>query len=130
MKKLFTICFIIATVFTANAQTFNAKDLDGMWERSDGVRISISGTAVFADGSIALIFAVGNSGWPESVIQYNSKFKNIKHKENNTWTASNFAYSREKKTFISSGNTVLIMNDDKSDFKCGGYTYYRKSLIH
>lgn len=130
MKKLITICFLIVTAFTTNAQTFDAKDMDGIWERNDGVRLSIDGTAVFAEGSKALIFAVGNSGWPESVIKYNFKFQDIKHKGTNTWSASNFAYSKEKKTFIPSGNTSMIMSDDKSNFKCGGYTYYRKSLIH
>lgn len=130
MKKLLTICFIIATIATTNAQTFDAKDLDGMWERNDGVRISISGTAVFAEGSRALIFAIGNSGWPESVVQYNYKFQHIKHKGNNTWTANNYAFSKVKNTFISSGNSILIMNKDKSDFSCDGYIYYRKSLIH
>ena len=129
MKKLITICLLLATIFTINAQTFDAKDLDGMWERSDGVRVQIQGTAIFAEGSRALIFAVGNSGWPTSVVQYNFKFTNIKHKENNTWTANNNAFSKANNTFIPSGNSILIMNKDKSDFTSGGYTYYRKSLI-
>lgn len=124
-------CFLtIMVISNVQAQTFDAKDMDGMWERNDGVRISIDGTAVFAEGSRALIFAVGNSGWPESVIQYNYKFQNIKHKGNNTWTASNNAYSKAKKNFIPSGSSLLIMNKDKSDFTCDGYTYYRKSLVH
>ena len=130
MKKLISICLLLATTFTINAQTFDAKDMDGMWERNDGVRISITGTAIFAEGSRALIFAVGNSGWPTSVVQYNFKFTNIKHKENNTWTANNNAFSKANNTFIPSGNSILIMNKDKSDFTSGGYTYYRKSLIH
>lgn len=130
MKKLITICLLMATTFTVTAQTFDAKDMDGMWERSDGVRISITGTAIFAEGSRALIFAVGNSGWPTSVVQYNYKFTNIKHKGNNTWTANNNAFSKTNNTFIPSGNSILIMNKDKSDFTCAGYTYYRKSLIH
>jgi hypothetical protein len=131
MKNLLLICLLIAASFTANAQTtFDPKDMDGIWERHDGVRISISGTAIFAEGSRALIFAVGNSGWPESVVQYNYKFQNIKHKDRNTWTAGNNAFSKGKNTFISSGNSILIMNKDKSEFTCDGYTYYRKSLIH
>jgi hypothetical protein len=130
MKKLITICLLLGITFTVKAQTFDAKDMDGMWERNDGVRIQIQGTAIFTEGSRALIFAVGNSGWPESVVQYNYKFQNIKHKGNNTWTASNYAFSKGKNTFISSGNSILIMNKDKSDFTCDGYTYYRKSLIH
>lgn len=130
MKKLITICLLIATTFTTNAQTFDAKDLDGTWERNDGVRVSIDGTDKFAEGSIALIFAVGNSGWPESVIKYYSKFKNIKHKGNNTWTANNYAYSRSSKSFIADGVATLLMSDDKSYFKCGGLVYTRKSLLH
>jgi len=130
MKKGITICFLLATIFITNAQTFNAKDMDGTWERNDGVRVSIDGTDKFAEGSIALIFAVGNSGWPESVIKYYSKFRNIKLKRNNTWTANNFAYSRSSKSFIADGIATLVMSDDKSYFKCGGLVYTRKSLIH
>ena len=130
MKKLFTICLLLASSFTVTAQTFDAKDMDGMWERGDGVRVQIQGTAIFAEGSKALIFAVGNSGWPTSVVQYNYKFTNIKHKGNNTWTANNNAFSKANNTFIPSGNSILIMNKDKSDFTSGGYTYYRKSLLH
>lgn len=132
-SKNVTVFILFLTMISFNnlhAQTFDAKDMDGMWERSDGVRISIDGTAVFVEGSKALIFAVGNSGWPTNVIQYNFKFQGIKHKGNNTWTASNYAFSKSKNTFISSGNSVLIMNKDKSNFTCDGYTYYRKSLIH
>ena len=131
-NKLFSLLVFFMIIFSINnllAQTFDARDLDGMWERSDGVRISITGTAIFAEGSRALIFAVGNSGWPTSVVQYNYKFTNIKHKENNTWTANNNAFSKANNTFIPSGNSILIMNKDKSDFTSGGYTYYRKSLI-
>ena len=131
MKKQAIILLLILAGFTsAYAQTFDAKDLDGTWERNDGVRLSIDGTAVFAEGSIALIFAVGNSGWPESVIKYYSKFKNIKHKGNNTWTANNYAYSRSSKSFIADGAATLVMSDDKSYFKCAGLVYTRKSLIH
>lgn len=130
MKKLFTICFLLATIFITNAQTFDTKDMDGTWERNDGVRVSIDGTDKFAEGSIALIFAVGNSGWPESVIKYYSKFRNIKHKGKNTWTANNFAYSRSSKSLIADGVATLVMSDDKSYFKCGGLVYTRKSLLH
>jgi hypothetical protein len=132
-KQVIIILMFLVTLTGFNnlqAQSFDAKDMDGMWERNDGVRISINGTAVFAEGSRALIFAVGNSGWPESVIQYNYKFQNIKHKGSNTWMASNFAFSKSKNTFISSGNSSLIMSKDKSNFTCDGYTYYRKSLVH
>jgi len=123
-------CFLAVIGFNpVSAQIFGAKDMDGFWERKDGVLISISGTAVFAEGSKALIFAVGNSGWPETVVQYNYKFQDIKHKGNNTWTASNYAFSKAKKTFISSGNSILVMNKDKSEFTCDGFTYYRKSLL-
>ena len=52
MKKIITICFLVATTFTANAQTFDAKDLDGTWERNDGVGLSIDGTAVFTEGRL------------------------------------------------------------------------------
>lgn len=124
------LLLILFSCTTIKAQTFNAKDIDGMWERNDGVRIQIQGTAVFAEGSSALIFNVGNSGWPNSVVQYNYKFKNIKHKDKNTWTANNQAFSKDKNTFISSGNALLIMSTDKSEFTCSGLTYYRKSLLH
>lgn len=124
------LLLILFSCATIKAQTFNAKDIDGMWERNDGVRIQIQGTAVFAEGSSALIFNVGNSGWPNSVVQYNYKFKNIKHKDKNTWTANNQAFSKDKNTFISSGNALLIMSTDKSEFTCSGLTYYRKSLLH
>ena len=131
-KQIASFLFLFSLFCFSNvqAQTFNAKDIDGMWERNDGVRIQIQGTAVFAEGSSALIFNVGNSGWPNSVVQYNYKFKNIKHKDKNTWTANNQAFSKDKKTFISSGNALLIMSTDKSEFTCSGLTYYRKSQLH
>lgn len=131
-KQIASFLFLFSLICFSNvqAQNFDAKDIDGMWERSDGVRIQIQGTAVFAEGSSALIFNVGNSGWPNSVVQYNYKFINIKHKEKNIWTAGNQAFSKDKKTFISSGNALLIMSTDKSEFTCSGLTYYRKSQIH
>ena len=125
------VIFLATIGFTkVQAQTFDAKDMDGMWERNDGMRIKIDGTAVFAEGSKAMIFNVGGSGWPESTVKYNYKFQDIKHKGNNTWTARNFKYSQEKKTVFSSGNSIFLMSKDKSEFTCDGYTYYRKSLIH
>ncbi|TDE53075.1 hypothetical protein [Flavobacterium sp. GT3P67] len=131
-KYLALLVFLMGVININNlqAQTFEAKDMDGMWERNDGVRISIDGTAVFAEGSKALIFAVGNSGWPTNSIQYNFKFKNITHNGDNTWNAGNQAYSKGTSTWQSSGNVTMTMNKDKSAFNCGGFTYSRKSLIH
>ncbi len=130
-KYLAIVMFLITMAGFNNlqAQVFDEKDINGTWERSDGVRISIGGTGLFDIGGSALIFAVGNSGWSTKVVQYNYKFQNIKHKENNTWAASNYAFSKERDTFIPSGNALLIMNKEKSEFTCSGFTYFRKSLI-
>ena len=125
----FVIFLATSSFYKAHAQSFDAKDMDGIWERNDGMRLSISGTAIFAEGSKAMIFNVGGSGWPESAAHYNYKFQDIKHKVNNTWTASNYKYSQQKKTVFSSGNSIFIMSNDKAEFTCDGYTYYRKSLI-
>ncbi len=127
---VFVFFLAISSFSNLQAQTFDAKDMDGTWERNDGMRLSISGTAVFAEGSKAMIFNVGGSGWPESAAHYNYKFQDIKHKGGNTWTASNYKYSQQKQTVFSSGNSIFLMSKDKSEFTCDGYTYYRKSLVH
>jgi hypothetical protein len=129
MKTKKIILLILISFFNypkINVQDFDARDIDGMWERNDGVRIQIQGTAVFAEGSNALIFAVGNSGWPISSIRYNYKFQNIKHNGDNTWKAGNYAYSKANNGWISSGNAILVMSMNKEEFTFGGFTYFRK----
>ena len=122
--------FLAVTGFNkVQAQSFDPRDMDGLWERNDGMRISISGTGLFVEGGKAMIFNVGGSGWPESTAHYNFKFQNIKHKANNTWTAGNYKFSQEKRTVFSAGNSIFIMSDDKMEFSCDGSTYYRKSAL-
>ena len=42
-----------------SAQEFNKKDINGMWKRSDGLIITISGVGTFSEGGNALVFGVG-----------------------------------------------------------------------
>lgn len=126
-SMLLIFCFFNVTIL--QAQSFDAKDMDGMWERNDGVRVQILGTGTFEEGGNAIVFSVGNSNWPASSVNYNFKFRNILHNGDNTWTASNFAYSTGKRTWVADGSVILTMSKDKKEFYASGITYTRKSLI-
>jgi hypothetical protein len=105
------------------AQNFSAKDIDGNWIRDDGMGISITGTAMFAEGSKALVMFVGKSGWPESTAHYAYKFQHIKYVSGNTWKAINYKHRVETGVRIEDGEVSFTMSDDKKSFKASGYTY-------
>ena len=52
------------------AQNFSAKDINHIWTRDDGMKISILGTGTFGEGGNALVMSVGKSGWPASTQNY------------------------------------------------------------
>lgn len=119
------ILFCMMFGFTnLNAQKFDAKDIDGNWTRDDGMKIGISGTAVFGEGSKAMVMNVGKSGWPPSTAHYAYKYQKIKYISGNTWKGINYRHRTETDARIEDGEAVFIMSDDKKSFKAtGGYTY-------
>jgi len=127
----FTIVLLMVWGFTGiKAQTqFSAKDIDGTWTREDGMKISILGTNTFAEGSQALIRAVGKSGWPQNVVDYKYKYQKIKYVGGNTWKGINYRHRVETGASIEDGEAVFTMSDDKKSFKAtGGYTYRKDQL--
>ena len=123
MKKLITICFLIITTFTVNAQTYSPKDINSGWKRSDGMFITINGTAVFADGGKAMVMDVGKSGWPVSTQHYAYKYMDIRHVEGNIWKATNYRHRVETNARVKDGEATFIMAADKKSFTTSGYTY-------
>ena len=129
-RKSFIVLMLIFTAFGFNeikAQSFSAKDLDGNWIRDDGMGISISGTAIFAEGSKALVMFVGKSGWPESTAHYAYKFQHIKYVSGNTWKATNYKHRVETGVRIEDGEVTFTMSDDKKSFKVTGGSTFRRN---
>ncbi len=108
-----------------SAQEFNKKDINGMWKRSDGLIITISGVGTFSDGGHALVFAVGNSGWSQSCVKRCWKFREIQYKEGNQWSANNKMYMPTGDYTKDDGTVTIKMADDKKSFTAGGFTYYK-----
>ncbi|WP_396188105.1 hypothetical protein [Flavobacterium sp.] len=111
---------------TAYAQTFKASDLDGKWKRSDGMTISITGTAKFVEGSDALVIDVGNSGWPQSARMVAFKFRNLKHQGENKWLGVNYMHMPQSNYRKEDGKVDIIMADDKQSFRANGTTYTKQ----
>lgn len=108
-----------------SAQEFNKKDINGMWKRSDGLIITISGVGTFSDGGHALVFAPGNSGWSQTCAKRCWKFREIQYEGGNEWSANNKMYMPTGDYTKDDGIVTILLEDDKKSFTAGGYTYYK-----
>lgn len=127
LQIVFILLCAMFSFSSLNAQSFSAKDLDGNWIRDDGMGISITGTAIFAEGSKALVMFVGKSGWPESTAHYAYKFQHIKYVSGNTWKATNYKHRVETGVRIEDGEVTFTMSDDKKSFKVTGGSTFRRN---
>ncbi len=127
-KIAIALVFMLAAIGVnkLQAQTFKASDLDGDWKRSDGMVIRISGTQTFAEGSDALVMAVGNSGWPQSAAKVAFKFRNIKYNEKNIWKGKNYMHMPQSNYRKEDGSVTILMSDDKQSFSANGTTYNKQ----
>lgn len=128
MKNICLLClFIFLICSQLLAQDFRSQDLDGTWKRNDGMIISIDGTNIFDDGSVALIKAVGSSGWSTTQINYGYKFTNIKYKGGNMWKGVNYTWMANSTIGFREENGVatFLMSEDKQSFRSVGGTYSR-----
>ena len=129
MMKTIKILFLFVGMFMSSAvcaQAFKASDLDGEWKRSDGMIVSITGTAKFVEGSDALVIDVGNSGWPQSARMVAFKFRNLKHQGENKWLGVNYMHMPQSNYRKEDGKVNIVMDDDKQSFSANGTTYTRQ----
>ena len=127
--KTIKILFLFVGMLVSSAvsaQTFKASDLDGEWKRSDGMIVSITGTAKFLEGSDALVIDVGNSGWPQSARMVAFKFRNLKHIEGNHFEGINYMHMPRENYRKEDGKATIIMADDKQSFRANGTLYTKK----
>ena len=108
------------------AQAFKASDLDGEWKRSDGMIVSITGTAKFVEGSDALVIDVGNSGWPQSARMVAFKYRNLKHQGENKWQGINYMHMPSSNYRKEDGKVNIVMADDKQSFSANGTKYNKQ----
>lgn len=108
---------------TITAQSFEARDLDGQWKRSDGMIVDIKGTSTFVEGSDALVIDVGNSGWPQSARMVAFKFRNLKHVGGNQWSGINYMHMPSSNNRKEDGKVKIIMADDKKTLRANGMLY-------
>ena len=108
-----------------SAQEFNKKDINGMWKRSDGLIITISGAGTFSEGGNALVFGVGNSGWSQTWARRCCKCREIQQEGGNEWSAKNKMYMRNGDYTKDDGTVTILLEDDKKSFTAGGFTYYK-----
>lgn len=125
LATLFLFVLVLGMV-KVHAQTFRAGDLDGDWKRSDGMVIRISGTQTFAEGSDALVMAVGNSGWPQHAAKVAFKFRNIKYNERNLWKGKNYIHMPQSNYRKEDGSVTIVMADDKKSFSANGIKYIKQ----
>ena len=129
MMKTIKILFLFVGMLMSSAvcaQAFKASDLDGRWKRSDGMIVSITGTAKFVEGSDALVIDVGNSGWPQSARMVAFKFRNLKHIEGNHFEGTNYMHMPTGNYRKEDGKATIIMADDKQSFRANGTLYTKK----
>ncbi|WP_445747239.1 hypothetical protein [Polaribacter sp.] len=124
MKTLFLFLGILVSSATI-AQEFNKKDIKGMWKRSDGLIITISGVGTFEEGGNALVFGVGDSGWSQTCVKRCFKFREIQYEGGNEWISNNKMYMPTV-DYTKNDRTVTIkMADDKKSFTASRYTQYK-----
>ena len=128
MKTIKILFLVLGMVLSGavSAQTFKASDLDGRWKRSDGMIVSITGTAKFVEGSDALVIDVGNSGWPQSARMVAFKFRNLKHQGENKWMGVNYMHMPQSNYRKEDGKVNIIMADDKQSFSANGTKYNKQ----
>lgn len=129
MMKTIKILFLFIGMLMSSevcAQAFKASDLDGEWKRSDGMIVSITGTAKFVEGSDALVIDVGNSGWPHSARMVAFKFRNLKHQGENKWMGVNYMHMPQSNYRKEDGKVNIIMADDKQSFLGNGTKYNKQ----
>ena len=127
--KTIKILFLFVGMLVSSAvsaQTFKASDLDGEWKRSDGMIVSITGTAKFLEGSDALVIDVGNSGWPQSARMVAFKYRNLKHQGENKWQGINYMHMPSSNCRKEDGKVNIVMADDKQSFSANGTKYNKQ----
>uniref|UniRef100_UPI004049445A hypothetical protein n=1 Tax=Flavobacterium sp. TaxID=239 RepID=UPI004049445A len=125
-KKVTSLLVLLIVMMSCNlvaAQTFNRKDINGMWKRSDGLIITISGVGTFSDGGHALVFAPGNSGWSQTCAKRCWKFRQIQYEGENQWSANNKMYMPNGDYTKDDGTVTIRLAEDKQSFTAGGFTY-------
>ena len=128
MMKTIKILFLFVGMLVSSAvsaQEFNKKDINGMWKRSDGLIITISGVGTFSEGGNALVFGVGNSGWSQTCAKRCFKFREIQYEGGNECSAKNKMYMRNGDYTKDDGTVTILLEDDKKSFTAGGFTYYK-----
>ena len=127
IRTSFILLLMILSFNNLVAQNFSAKDINHVWTRDDGMKISILGTGIFAEGGNAIVMAVGKSGWPTNTQNYAYKFRAIFYVRDNTWKAVNYRHRVETGARIEDGEVIFVMSDDKKSMKIlGGYNTYTR----
>lgn len=110
--------FFFFTSYSLHSQSFSSTDIEGYWERSDGMVVNISGITKWADGARGSLSEPGSDRYIKSVQSQFEKFINLKHLGRNTWKGgAGYYYQRGGKVVeLWHGDTTITMSDNKKSF--------------
>jgi hypothetical protein len=133
-KFLLTAFFAIATTVAIGQTKFKARDLNGIWVRDNGFKLSIVGVGIFTEAGNPRgeVLSVGNSPFPPQA-KGGMKYNQITYLGDNKWQAEHFSWHSEgdieKGYWKSFGNTVITMSEDKNSFNDTKATYKRQEPL-